>query len=278
MTKNLRARDESITANQLSTNSSPSVMMPSQNRCLKITKPHSHHQPPPQQQQQQQHKKMKVSHSNLNMINNNNHNQLNGNVRSSLHPLQENMSRTSRIDPSLRCPLRQTLPIFKQPVTYYPLQRDEVKPQVARSDHQQSGGSKTSEKTKPRQLFWEKRFQNIRPSDIDGEPLCDFRLPEQIKGIGLDMSPETVVISLATSLHLYCNSRALYGQSKQCTKNPTVFINRDQPLIEVLFVYIQITISDDHIHAQENKVLELRRKVQKAMLEIGTINDVKPEA
>jgi len=52
-------------------------------------------------------------------------------------------------------------------------------------------------------------------------------------GIGLNMSPETVVISLATSLHLYANSRPLFGQNKQFQKNPTIYIQRDQPLIDV---------------------------------------------
>jgi len=59
-------------------------------------------------------------------------------------------------------------------------------------------------------------------------------------GVGLDMSPETVVISLATSLHLYSNSRALFGQNKQFQKNPTIYVQRDQPLIEVniLFFFV----------------------------------------
>lgn len=52
-------------------------------------------------------------------------------------------------------------------------------------------------------------------------------------GVGLNMSPETIVISLATSLHLYSNSRALFGQNKQFQKNPTIHVQRDQPLIEV---------------------------------------------
>jgi hypothetical protein len=55
------------------------------------------------------------------------------------------------------------------------------------------------------------------------------------------MSPETVVISLATSLHLYSNSRALFGQNKQFQKNPTINVQRDQPLIEV----VQSWISSD---------------------------------
>ena len=54
-----------------------------------------------------------------------------------------------------------------------------------------------------------------------------------VPGVGLDMSPETVVISLATSLHLYCNSRALFGQNKQFQKNPAIYVQRDQPLIDV---------------------------------------------
>jgi hypothetical protein len=53
-------------------------------------------------------------------------------------------------------------------------------------------------------------------------------------GVDLDMSPETVVISLATSLYLYSNSRALFGQNKQFQKNPAAYVQRDQPLIEVL--------------------------------------------
>ena len=80
--------------------------------------------------------------------------------------------------------MRQTLPIFKQPVTYYPTQRDEVKPQINSTNQTtaNNSGGKPSEKTKPRQLFWEKRFQNIRPTDIDGQPFEHFKLPEQIKG------------------------------------------------------------------------------------------------
>ena len=95
--------------------------------------------------------------------------------------------RSSKSDTSLRCPLRQTLPIFKQPVTYYPKQRDEVKPQAINSS-----GGKPSEKTKPRQLFWEKRFENIRPTDIDGQSFEHFQLPSQIQG----KSSSSLIISI----------------------------------------------------------------------------------
>ena len=89
----------------------------------------------------------------------------------------------SKTDTSLRCPLRQTLPIFKQPVTHYPTERDEVKAQITNRNNPNlaTNPGKPSEKTKPRQLFWEKRFQNIRPIDTDGKPFEHIKLPEPIK-------------------------------------------------------------------------------------------------
>lgn len=150
--------------------------------------------PSQQQQQQQQNptKKLKVNHTNG--VRSTSH-ENNTTVRSLLFILfyVDRMKQlfcyylASKNDTSLRCPLRQTLPIFKQPVTYYPTQRDEVKSQVMNTNNQNTTNSNTtgkpSEKTKPRQLFWEKRFQNIRATDIDGQPFEHFKLPEQIKGI-----------------------------------------------------------------------------------------------
>lgn len=163
----------------------------------------------------------------------------------------------SKSETSLRCPLRQTLPIFKQPVTYYPKQRDEVKSQVLNANNppatttSTTSGGKPSEKTKPRQLFWEKRFENLKPMDIDGQPFEPFKLPEPVQGVGLNMSPETVVISLATALHLYGNSRALFGQNNQFQKYPTSYVQRDQPLIEVdvnqsLFILVSLILACDY--------------------------------
>jgi methyl-CpG-binding domain protein 2 len=245
---------DSADRNTNSLSSSSSTMLASPNRLLNIHAPKLSR---PSQQQQNPSKKLKVNH-------------MNG-VRPASNEGNSTV-RSSKSDTSLRCPLRQTLPIFKQPVTYYPTQRDEVKPQVNQTTASNNTGGKPSEKTKPRQLFWEKRFQNIRPTDIDGQPFEHFKLPEQIKGVGLDMSPETVVISLATSLHLYSNSRALFGQNKQFQKNPTIYVQRDQPLIE------HVTITDEHIRAQEEKVNELRRRIQQTMRSNNNSADVKMEA
>ncbi|CAF0748996.1 unnamed protein product [Rotaria sordida] len=219
-------------------NSSSSLLLSNSNRSLNIHPPKLTRS----LQQDNASKKLKITHGN------------------GIKPIVDGNStvRSSKTDTSLRCPLRQTLPIFKQPVTHYPIQRDEVKAQINHQTKSNNNG-KPSEKTKPRQLFWEKRFQNIRPIDIDEKPFEQIKLPEPIKSVGLNMSPETVLISLATSLHLYSNSRALFGQNKQFQKNPTIFIQRDQPLIN----YVNIT--DEHIRAQEEKVNELRKRIQQTM-------------
>ncbi len=163
---------------------SSSMMLASPNRLLNL------HPPKLSRPLQQQNlaKKMKVNH--MNGVRPTSH-EGNSTVRSQLTFFFVLINHIflylgSKSDTSLRCPLRQTLPIFKQPVTYYPTQRDEVKPQIINSNNQtttnNNSGGKPSEKTKPRQLFWEKRFQNIRPTDIDGQPFEHFNLPEQIKG------------------------------------------------------------------------------------------------
>ncbi|CAF1363183.1 unnamed protein product [Rotaria sp. Silwood1] len=222
-----------------SVNSSSLLLSSNSNRSLNIHPPKLT-RPLPQDNAS---KKLKISHGN------------------GIKPAVDGTStvRSSKTDTSLRCPLRQTLPIFKQPVTHYPIERDEVKAQISNQPIKSNNNGKPSEKTKPRQLFWEKRFQNIRPIDIDEKPFEEVKLPEPIKSVGLNMSPETVLISLATSLHLYSNSRALFGQNKQFQKNPTIYIQRDQPLIN----YVNIT--DEHIRAQEEKVNELRKRIQQTM-------------
>ncbi|CAF4423789.1 unnamed protein product, partial [Adineta steineri] len=120
------------------TNSSSLLLSSNANRSLNI------HPPKLTRTLQQENatKKLKIGHTN------------------GVKPTVDGIStvRSSKVDTSLRCPLRQTLPIFKQPVTHYPIERDEVKAQVINPNHQtiSNNGGKPSEKTKPRQLFWEK--------------------------------------------------------------------------------------------------------------------------
>jgi len=143
--------------------SSSSLLNSNSNRSLNINPPKLTRT----LQQDNASKKLKINHTN------------------GIKPINDGNSivRSSKSDTSLRCPLRQTLPIFKQPVTHYPIERDEVKAQITNRNNQAitNNGGKPSEKTKPRQLFWEKRFQNIRPIDIDEKPFEHIKLPEPIK-------------------------------------------------------------------------------------------------
>jgi len=62
------------------------------------------------------------------------------------------------------------------------------------------------------------------------------------------------------------------GKINNFKKNPTIHVQRDQPLIE------HVTITDEHIRAQEEKVNELRRRVQQKMRSNNNSANVKMEA
>ncbi|CAF5140840.1 unnamed protein product [Rotaria sp. Silwood1] len=86
-----------------SVNSSSLLLSSNSNRSLNIHPPKLT-RPLPQDNAS---KKLKISHGN------------------GIKPAVDGTStvRSSKTDTSLRCPLRQTLPIFKQPVTHYPIER-----------------------------------------------------------------------------------------------------------------------------------------------------------
>ena len=91
-------------------------------------------------------------------------------------------------------PIRQTASIFKQPVTVMKTHKTNVKKNLK------------SDKEKPRQLFWEKRLNNITPN-IDGGAEEDFimSLPSIVQNLdclGGRESTAAVLASLSTALHL----------------------------------------------------------------------------
>jgi len=155
-----------------------------------------------------------------------------------------------RHDANLVLPIRQTASIFKQPVT------------VVRT---RPGGKTRSElkhgpQEQPKQLFWEKRLQGLNACDITEEVFKTLDLPRNIQGAGPSLSTENLLQSIAAALHL--NSQPLTGQTGSRTslhKNPCVHINSDQPLVQSL------SISDEDIKRQEQKVQDARKKLEQAM-------------
>jgi len=158
-------------------------------------------------------------------------------------------NRTIRNDASLVPPIRQTASIFKQPVTLYKTQESRVK-QDFKHGHQD----------KPKQLFWEKRLEGLKACDPSGIELEALDLPSGVHGVGPRIAPDTVLQSVATALHL--TSLPILGQTgnqANLEKNPGVFLNPDQPLIQA------VSVQEGDIRTQEERVAEARKKLQEAL-------------
>ncbi|XP_075146349.1 methyl-CpG-binding domain protein 2 isoform X1 [Haematobia irritans] len=159
-------------------------------------------------------------------------------------------SRAMRTDVSLVPPIRQTASIFKQPVT------------VIRNHewNKVKHDTKQINQDKPKQLFWEKRLENMRACHATGEQFDDINLPKVLKPLGPNIHEQTVMQSLATALHVL--NTPVTGQTASKTefqKNAAAFINPDQPLMQ------GILISEDDIKRQEDRVNMARKKLQEAL-------------
>ncbi|XP_070163095.1 methyl-CpG-binding domain protein 2 isoform X2 [Polyergus mexicanus] len=159
----------------------------------------------------------------------------------------------ARNDSSLVPPIRQTASIFKQPVTIYKTQEGKVK------------DIKHGIQEKPKQLFWEKRLEGLRACDSDGYEFDGMDLPKNLKPVGPYITEETLLQSVATALHV--STQPVTGQtgSKMALeKNPGVFLNPDQPLVQA------VSIADEDIKRQEDRVAIARKKLQDALRAVQT--------
>lgn len=162
-------------------------------------------------------------------------------------------NRTVRNDASLVPPIRQTASIFKQPVTVHKNQESVVKHDL-----------KYGPQEKPKQLFWEKRLEGLRAYDTDGFELRAMDLPLGLKAVGPHVSQETLLQSVATALHV--SSHPVTGQTgsrSNLDQNSGVFLNPDQPLIQA------VSICEEDIKKQEDKVNSVRKKLQDAIKSIS---------
>ncbi|XP_075219311.1 methyl-CpG-binding domain protein 2 isoform X2 [Lycorma delicatula] len=158
-------------------------------------------------------------------------------------------SRGVRSDASLVPPIRQTASIFKQPVTVIKQMEGKVKTEF------KHGGQE-----KPKQLFWEKRLEGMRPCDTEGNELHAMELPKGLKAVGPHVTEETLLQSVATALHV--SNQPITGQTGSKTaleKNPGVFINPDQPLVQA------VAVGEEDIKRQEERVSLARKKLEEAL-------------
>ncbi|XP_047003727.1 methyl-CpG-binding domain protein 2 isoform X4 [Schistocerca americana] len=157
-----------------------------------------------------------------------------------------------RNDASLVPPIRQTASIFKQPVTVHKMQEGKVKTDF-----------KHGPQEKPKQLFWEKRLEGLRACDLDGTEFDAMELPRALRPVGPHVGDETLLQSVATALHV--SAQPVTGQTGSRTvldKNPGVFLNPEQPLVQA------VTIADEDIKRQEERVASARKKLQEALKRI----------
>uniref|UniRef100_A0A336M2U7 CSON010766 protein n=1 Tax=Culicoides sonorensis TaxID=179676 RepID=A0A336M2U7_CULSO len=161
-------------------------------------------------------------------------------------------SRPPKPDASLVPPIRQTASIFKQPVTLY----------KTNTESNVKSDLKPSVNDKPKQLFWEKRLENLSACAADGEEFKQIDLEGCLKPFGPFINEMTVLQSVATALHL--NNGPITGQTASkgsLLSNAGAFINPDQPLMHA------VSITEDDIRRQEEKVNNVRKMLQEALKE-----------
>lgn len=150
-------------------------------------------------------------------------------------------------------PIRRTASIFKQPVT---LVRS-INEGTTRSDPLNDVSSK------PKQIFWEKRLENMRASNKDQEFYESFELPKRMRAVGPNVTSDTAIRSILSALHLH--TQAVTGQTapkSDLEKNCSLFVNTEQPLVE------QLDITDEDLRKQEESVNLARKRLEKFMNEL----------
>jgi len=191
------------------------------------------------------------------------------------------VNRRLRNDHTIKPPLRQTVSNFKLPVTVYRNQPKESQPVVppantvmtrqvqnqikqANNHDQQRAALAAAEARannfKPRQIFWEKRLQGQHAS-INDENYEKFNLPRSIKPLVPEhVNDESVVRAIVTSLYDRNNSVTVTGQSapkQDIYKNPAIFLDPYQPPTGY------ITVDDNDLKRQEERVLHYRRELER---------------
>lgn len=159
-----------------------------------------------------------------------------------------------RSEASLVPPIRQTASIFKQPVTLFKTHEAKV-----RSDLKNVAG-----KEKPSQLLWEKRFAGISANCRGMDRDAAMTLPDMIQSVGLGVDGKILLTSISTALHMA--SEPVYGQTGKLEiieKDPGVFLNPGQPLM------VKVTVNEDDINKQEEKVKRARQRLAEAMQSLG---------
>lgn len=193
-----------------------------------------------------------------------------------------------RNDHTIKPPLRQTVSNFKLAVTVYRAQPKESPPvqaptnsvmtrqiqnQIKQANNHESqraalaAAEARANNFKPRQIFWEKRLQSLQATINDGGEIEKFSLPRNIKPmIPEHITDDSVVRAIVTSLFDKSNTATVTGQQapkQDINKNPAIFIDPYQPPTQI------ISVNDNDLKRQEERVLRYRRELEATCLELN---------
>lgn len=90
-----------------------------------------------------------------------------------------------------------------------------------------------------------------------------MELPRGLKAVGPNVNEETIIQSVATALHV--SGQPVTGQTGSKTaleKNPGVFLDPKQPLVQA------VSIQEEDIQRQEERVAAARKKLQDALMDV----------
>lgn len=106
-----------------------------------------------------------------------------------------------------------------------------------------------------------RNLQGLHACDMDGNECGSIELPRGLKPVGPNINNSTLLQSATTALHLN-STIAITGQAapkSALTSNAGVFLNPEQPLM------FAVTITDDDIRRQEERVTNARKQLQDAL-------------
>lgn len=104
-------------------------------------------------------------------------------------------------------------------------------------------------------------MEGLRACDLDGVQFEGMVLPKGLKPVGPNVTEETIIQSVATALHVSVQPvTGQTGNKNSLEKNPGVFIDPKQPLVQA------VNIADDDIKQQEERVAAARKKLQDALV------------
>lgn len=144
--------------------------------------------------------------------------------------------------------------------TSFTTEKNVARSTIAENDAKKRRAENLSQRcSKPKQLFWQRRLQYIKPVSEKTMQACpSSQLDKVIKDLLPGSNNQALLNSLWYSLFSNIKVAGQHASLNALRKHPTALCNADQPFTA------PFTITDDIVHDQEKKVEVTRRKLTEA--------------